>query len=272
MVSRIKKAERVIDSFDNSLDAGNIFIHFPTYPRFLVLDVLHNEVLRNVLFAILAVFLCTEMVLCNLVGSLIVTTNVLIGLINVCGWLYFIGMKLNIVQTMFITIAQGITVDYSAHIVHSFLKTQGGDCRQERIKQAMVNIGPAVFNGAMSTFLAFCLCAFGRMPLTNIIFKVFSLVVFSGLFGAFFVLPVVLSWFGPQTHDVVVMIQQNKDGIDNEGFGDDKDKKQQGQDNEQNNQTSSPRTDSRRQGFKNETNRSTKNSHEERMPSFVCSS
>ena len=251
---------------DDIIKCRKYFLHLRRFPLFSIFDVLLNEVLRNVLLTILAVFVCTEMVLCNLVGSLIVSTNVLIGLINVCGCIYFIGMKLEIVSTMFITIAQGITVDYSAHIVHSFLKTQV-DCssRHERIKEAMINIGPAVFNGATSTFFAFCLCAFGRMPLTGAIFTVFSLIVVSGLFGAFFVLPVLLSWFGPATiaNNEVVMIEQNKEGIDNQSFVAEinKDKKkesdQKGIVNKQNNQTPFPcmRLDS--QDSENETNHST---------------
>ena len=281
MVSRIKEAESVSNSFDNSLDAGNIFIHSKHFPRFAIFDVLLNEVFRNVLLAILAVFMCTEMILCNLVGSLIVSINVLIGLINVCGCIYFIGMKLDIVATMFITIAQGITVDYSAHIVHSFLKTQGGcNSRHERIKDAMVNIGPAVFNGAMSTFFAFCLCAFGRLPLTGVIFTVFSLIVFSGLFGAFFVLPVLLSWFGPATitNDEVVRIEGNKDGIDNQNFvgevnkEDKKESKDNEMVNEQNNQGSSTFIRSDAPGFEKETNGSSTNTEDECLPSSVCSS
>ena len=134
MLSRISEAEKVINSFE-IIDAGNMFIYSSRYFFFVVFDVLGNEVFRNVLLAMLVVFICTEMVLCNVVGSLIVSTNVLIGLINVCGCVYFIGMDLSIPQSMFITIAQGITVDYSAHIVHCFLKTDAPS-REERIQRS----------------------------------------------------------------------------------------------------------------------------------------
>jgi hypothetical protein len=130
-------------------------------------------------------------------------------------------MNLETVSTLFITVAQGITVDYSAHIVHCFLKTEGPN-KDERIKQSMVAIGPAVFNGAISTFAGFCFCVFGTSPITFTFFKVFSLIVWSGLFGAFVVLPVILSLFGPSNNETyqVDLVEEfhNGCGTDNPSF------------------------------------------------------
>ena len=50
----------------------------------------------------------------------------------------------------------GLAVDYSAHIVHYFLTAEDGN-RNERVQKTIINIGPAVFNGGVSTFLAFAL-------------------------------------------------------------------------------------------------------------------
>ena len=50
----------------------------------------------------------------------------------------------------------GLAVDYGAHIAHFFMTVTEGD-RNERIRKTLINIGPAVFNGGFSTFLAFIL-------------------------------------------------------------------------------------------------------------------
>ena len=170
------------------------------YEQFLVMDVLRSEVFRNILLAMVAVLVCTQLVLCNVLGSIIVSINVLISLINVCGYLYFLGMNIETVSTLFLTVAQGIIVDYSAHIVHCFLKTEGQN-KNERVKKSMMAIGPAVFNSGTSTFACFCLCAFGTSPITFTFFKVFTLIVLSGLFGAFIVLPIILSLVGPANNE-----------------------------------------------------------------------
>ena len=220
MISRLKEAQDVIDSYELG---GKVFIYSSRYPVFFILDVLKTEVFRNVVLAMVAVFICTELVLCNLIGCLIVSMNIFVGLVSVCGYLYLIGMDLEITTAMFITIAQGITVDYSAHIVHCFMKTPGSS-REERIKKSMVDIGPAVFNGGVSTFAGFFLCAFGRIPITFVIFKIFSLIVLSGLFGAFLIIPVVLSLLGPEVSlpgvDNQVQVLEAVQGNENNGFVD----------------------------------------------------
>ena len=218
MISRLKEAQDIIDSYDLG---GKAFIHANRYPILFVLDVLKTEVFRNVILAMVAVFVCTELVLCNLIGCLIVSINIFIGLVSVCGYLYLLGMDLEITTAMFITIAQGITVDYSAHIVHCFMKTPGSS-KEERIKKSMVDIGPAVFNGGVSTFAGFFLCAFGRIPITFVIFKIFSLIVVSGMFGAFVIIPVVLCLFGPENKlpckDNQVELLEAVQGNQNHGF------------------------------------------------------
>ena len=163
----------------------------------------------SILLAMVAVLVCTQLVLCNVLGSIIVSINVLISLINVCGYLYFLGMNIETVSTLFLTVAQGIIVDYSAHIVHCFLKTEGQN-KNERVKKSMMAIGPAVFNSGTSTFACFCLCAFGTSPITFTFFKVFTLIVLSGLFGAFIVLPIILSLVGPinNEHYLIDVIEE----------------------------------------------------------------
>ena len=47
------------------------------------MDMLGKEVVRNIALAIVAVFVCTEMVLCDILGCIIVSVTVLIGFVNV---------------------------------------------------------------------------------------------------------------------------------------------------------------------------------------------
>ena len=61
-------------------------------------------------------------------------------------------------------------MDYSAHIAHAFMSTHG--TRDERVKKALSDIGPAVFNGGFSTFLAFVLLAGSKSHVFATFFKV----------------------------------------------------------------------------------------------------
>ncbi len=109
----------------------------------------------------------------------------------------FRGLNIETVAAVLITIALGLAVDYSAHIAHAFMVKSG--TRDERVYQAMVDIGPAVLNGGFSTFLAFVMLMTARSAVFLIFFKIFFLVVTFGVYHGLVFLPVVLSFVGPPT-------------------------------------------------------------------------
>ncbi len=72
--------------------------------------------------------------------------------------------------------------------------------RDERIRRTLTDIGPAVLNGGVSTFLAFVLLAGSKSHVFASFFKIFFLVVAFGLYHGLVFTPVLLSLVGPQTH------------------------------------------------------------------------
>ena len=94
----------------------------------------------------------------------------------------------------------GLAVDYGAHIAHYFMTCSEGD-KNKRIEKTLTNIGPAVFNGGFSTFLAFILLMNSQSYVFMTFFKIFSLVVFFGLFHGMVFLPVILSLIGPSPYE-----------------------------------------------------------------------
>ena len=73
--------------------------------------------------------------------------------------------------------------------------------KNKRIEKTLANIGPAVFNGGFSTFLAFILLMNSQSYVFMTFFKIFSLVVFFGLFHGMVFLPVILSLIGPSPYE-----------------------------------------------------------------------
>ena len=93
----------------------------------------------------------------------------------------------------------GLAVDYGAHIAHYFL-TCDEETRNKRIELTLIEMGPAVFNGGFSTFLAFILLMTSKSYVFKTFFKIFFLVVSFGLFHGMVFLPVVLSLIGPKPY------------------------------------------------------------------------
>ena len=92
-----------------------------------------------------------------------------------------------------------MSVDYASHITHYFMSCDAED-RDTRVEITIAVIGPAVFSGAFSTYLAFLLLVTSETYVIETFFKIFSLMVIFGGFHALFFLPVMLSIIGPKPY------------------------------------------------------------------------
>ena len=94
----------------------------------------------------------------------------------------------------------GLALDFAAHVgvIFACLKT---GTRQTKMRLTLENIGPAVLNGGISTFLAFVILAFSETYVFQTFFKMFGMVVMFGLFNGLIFLPVLLSLIGPESFE-----------------------------------------------------------------------
>ena len=81
----------------------------------------------------------------------------------------------------------------------------------------MKNIGPAVFNGGVTTTLAFILLAGSQSHVFSSFFKIFFLVVCFGLFHGLATLPVLLSIWGPPSHVLETSSVASENDLENNG-------------------------------------------------------
>ena len=177
--------------------SGNVFATSEAYGTYLTTDIITSELTRNMLMALGVVFMCTLILIAHFVTSAIVLLTVTLTIVNVAGYANFWGLNVDTLFAIFMTISIGLCVDYSAHIAHAFMVAKGS--RDDRMKQTLTCIGPAVLNGGISTFLAFVLLSMSKSIIFLTFFKVFFLVVVFGLFHGLLFLPVVLSLFGPKS-------------------------------------------------------------------------
>ncbi|KAI8773865.1 NPC1-like intracellular cholesterol transporter 1 isoform X1 [Biomphalaria glabrata] len=156
--------------------------------------VLLSELYRNLGLSAACVFAVTVILIANLWTSLLVFVCVLFTMVDVCGILEVWGIKIDTASSILLTLSVGLAVDYSAHIGHTFMTI--GSNRNNRALMSLKAIGPAVFNGGLSTFLAFVLLANSASFGFQMFFKVFSAVVIFGLYHGLVFLPVILSLVG----------------------------------------------------------------------------
>lgn len=138
--------------------------------------------------------------------------------------MHFWGLTIDTVSCINLVLAIGLCVDYAAHVAHTFMTKTG--TKDERAEATIASIGPAVFHGGFSTFLAFIFLAgsdshvfitffkvyrelssrqitifhvyVNLYVFVYLIYQIFILVVVYGLFHGLIFLPVLLSLVGPE--------------------------------------------------------------------------
>ncbi|CAL4124394.1 unnamed protein product [Meganyctiphanes norvegica] len=160
--------------------------------------IIERELYQNMGLAMLIVFLVTLILIASLPASIMVLLCVLMTLIDVGALMHWWGLTIDTVSCVDLVLAVGLCVDYAAHIAHMFMTRQG--TRNERAKQAVAAIGPAVLNGGFSTFIAFIFLANSDSHVFITFFKVFFGVCLYGLFHGLVFLPVLLSLIGPAAY------------------------------------------------------------------------
>jgi len=116
--------------------------------------------------------------------------------VDVLGFMWLWGLTIDGVTVCYTIIAIGLAVDYSAHVGEAFVLSQK-ETKAQRVTDALYRVGASVFNGGFSTFLAVVAMANSQTYVFRVFFKQFFLVTSMGLFHGLIVLPVLLSWFGP---------------------------------------------------------------------------
>uniref|UniRef100_A0A093UN78 Niemann-Pick type C-related protein 1 n=1 Tax=Talaromyces marneffei PM1 TaxID=1077442 RepID=A0A093UN78_TALMA len=156
--------------------------------------------------AIGIIFVVSSVLLGSLATGAVVTTTVVMIVVDVIGTMAVAGVSLNAVSLVNLVICAGIGVEFCAHIARAFMfpsrnmlekssKLRGKDAR---VWAALINVGGSVFSGITITkLLGVCVLAFTRSKIFEIYyFRIWlALVIFAATHALIF-LPVALSYFG----------------------------------------------------------------------------
>eukprot|EP00466_Bigelowiella_natans_P019105 jgi/Bigna1/68029/fgenesh1_pg.5_\ len=106
-------------------------------------SLIRGELIQNILIAVAVMFIIVFVMIVQWQVVLSVALAIGATIINTLGMSYYWGVELNSVVTIFVLISIGLSVDYSAHIGHTFKESYG----------------PPVFNAIFSTFIAILVLA-----------------------------------------------------------------------------------------------------------------
>jgi predicted RND superfamily exporter protein len=165
------------------------FLEWETYKT------IYEELFMNVSLCLVAVLVITTLLIGHPVTSVLVFITVVMTVIDILGCMYYWGLVIDNVSVIQAVIAIGLCVDYAAHVGHCFMLKAG--TRSERVIACLADVGAAVLNGGVSTFLAVMLLALSKSYVFRVLFQQFFLTVVFGLAHGMILLPVLLATFGP---------------------------------------------------------------------------
>lgn len=89
------------------------------------LQIIGEELIRNLCLEILAVGLVTALLLRNLEATFWVICCVLFTLIDLMGSMHYLGLTIEISSSIMVLLCAGLAVDYAAHVGLEFTRTEG---------------------------------------------------------------------------------------------------------------------------------------------------
>lgn len=184
----------LIDSWDDLPEA------FPYSDKFITIEgfkIIKRELFLNVGLAVAAVGVIVFFTVASPMTAVLITLNVAACIVEILGFMHALGIVIDSVSVINIVLAVGLSVDYSAHVGHCFM-VKGGKDKNARALEALADIGAAVLNGAISTFLAVVVLLFSSSYVFVTLSRQFALTVALGITHGLILLPVLLSLVGPK--------------------------------------------------------------------------
>lgn len=132
----------------------------------------------------------------NILCSVWVAFSIISIEIGVVGYMALWHVNLDSISMINLIMCIGFSVDFTAHICYAYMSSTARTS-EEKVKECLYNLGLPIFQGAVSTILGMIALLLANNYLFGVFFKMVFLVVFCGAMHGLFLLPVLLSLFGP---------------------------------------------------------------------------
>lgn len=152
--------------------------------------------LQTVGIALAAVFVITCIFMPHPILIVFVTLAVTSIMTGVVGFMLYLNVSLSAISMLMLIMSIGFSVDFTAHICHGYMISDA-ESREVRVRQAIDKTGAPIFHGAVSSLLGILVLVGAKSYIFRSFAAVMSFVLLFGITHALFLLPVILSWFGP---------------------------------------------------------------------------
>ena len=134
----------------------------------------------------------------NIMCSFWVAFSIISIEIGVLGYMSLWNISLDSISMINLIMCIGFSVDFTAHICYAYMSSQK-ETSDDKVKDCLFTLGFPILQGALSTIIGVVALLLTNSYLFVVFFKMIFLVIFFGAMHGLFLLPVLLSLFGPGT-------------------------------------------------------------------------
>ena len=207
--SKLSKSEDFISSRKSSLKLAKyvneynpnitVFPYSAYYHFYEQYDTIIQETVTNVLICLTAVFLMSSVLLgFHMKAAFTLLLSVFMIVLDMLGMMVLADIPLNAISLVNIIMSTGISVEFSAHIIKSFLKYKMEDgINTLAAYKALTNTGPAILSGiTLTKIFGIFVLIFAKSKLFQVFyFRMFLSVILLGACHSLIFLPVFLDLF-----------------------------------------------------------------------------
>lgn len=178
---------------DSPLNASVFHPYFVFFDQFELVrpTTIQNMILGAVIMMIISFLFIPNIVCCIWIAFCIGSIE-----LGVFGYMALWGVNLDSISMINLIMCIGFSVDFTAHICYAYMSSKKKD-PDDRVKECLYSLGMPIVQGASSTILGLSALLLAGTYIFLVFFKMVFLVIFIGAMHGLFLLPVLLSIFGP---------------------------------------------------------------------------
>lgn len=148
----------------------------------------------------------------NVLCSIWITFSIISIEVGVVGYMSLWNVNLDSISMINLIMCIGFSIDFTAHICYCYMSSR---CKlpSERVREALYSLGLPIVQGSVSTILGVVALLLAESYIFLVFFKMVFLVIFFGAMHGLFLLPVMLSLFGPNSCSGSIDDNQSVDNV-----------------------------------------------------------
>ncbi|XP_014241430.1 patched domain-containing protein 3 isoform X2 [Cimex lectularius] len=174
----------------------NVTVFHPYFVFFDQFELVKPTSIQSMIVGAVIMMIISFIFIPNFICSLWVAFCIVSIETGVAGYMALWDVNLDSISMINLIMCIGFSVDFTAHICYAYMSSKA-ETSNEKIKESLYALGLPIFQGAMSTILGVIALVLADSYIFFVFFKMIFLVILFGALHGMFLLPVLLSLFGP---------------------------------------------------------------------------